>query len=208
MTVNILKSHPDVRPPVYESTYEGCVLALRELNGYDDSDFVAVCWDETEGRVVNVTYATTRSWTYMNGATVDAPDELRVAVAERIAADVARHVPGIVAEVRAEVVKGATVRVVAGRKYLGREGRVFWVGEKTDRYSHRPEVRVGVDDGGDRFFLPASQVQVTVCPLPAHKVDAEVAHRVRRSLETALWNSGCGVTADRVMHLVDGSVPV
>ena len=48
----------------YGVTYEGCVLATREVNGYDDSDFVALCWDETEQKVVRVTYATTRCWTY------------------------------------------------------------------------------------------------------------------------------------------------
>jgi ribosomal protein L19 len=41
-------------------TYEGAVLATRERNYYDDSDFYAVVWDEEKQVVKNVEYATTR----------------------------------------------------------------------------------------------------------------------------------------------------
>lgn len=61
----------------HETTYEGCVLRLGEHNWYDDSDFYALVWDEATRTVKKITYATTRGWTYHNGAKVDASDEVR-----------------------------------------------------------------------------------------------------------------------------------
>lgn len=85
MSISILKSHPDTinTPDVsYDVTYEGAVLQTFERNGYDDSDFIAIVWDEAEGRTRNVEYATTRGWTYANSAVVDAtPDVLAKAQA-------------------------------------------------------------------------------------------------------------------------------
>jgi len=55
--------------------YKGAVLATREKNYYDDSDFYAVVWDEESQRVKSVNYASTR---YGGGgdATVDATPEV------------------------------------------------------------------------------------------------------------------------------------
>jgi len=61
----------------HETTYEGMVLRLGEHNWYDDSDFYAMVWDEETQSVKKVTYATTRGWTYHNGAKVDASEEIR-----------------------------------------------------------------------------------------------------------------------------------
>lgn len=61
----------------HEVTYEGCVLSTGEHNWYDDSDFYAMVWDEATESVKKVTYATTRGWTYHNGAKVDASPEVR-----------------------------------------------------------------------------------------------------------------------------------
>lgn len=205
MAISILKSHPDASPREYEVLYEGRVLMTREVNGYDDSDFVALCWDEEQGKVVHYTYATTRCWTYCNGAKVDAPRELRMRLAEDAAHTVARWVASTEAEVRGEVVKGATVKVVGGRKYIGREGRVFWVGEKVNPYNRRHEVRVGVEDDDGRFFLPAAQVQVTVCPLAADKVEVEVTNRLWNALARLLHNDGIGIPVADVWHIVEAA---
>jgi len=62
---------------VREESYVGCVLATRERNGYDDSDFYAVVWDEEKQCCRDITYATTRAWTYNNGAVVDATEEVK-----------------------------------------------------------------------------------------------------------------------------------
>lgn len=209
MAVTILKNHPDSEVREFDVLYEGRVLATRERNGYDDSDFVALCWDDDEGKVVHVTYATTRSWTYLNGAVIDASPELRRSIAATIVADIASHVPGIVAEVRANVVRGATVKVTGGRKYLGREGKVFWFGETRNHYSRRDEKRVGVDTvEGERIFLPAWQVEVTDPGRDDDEVAAEVARYVRERLATRLWNSGCGVTVDMVWDDMERALKV
>ena len=56
-------------------THEGLVLATGEYNGYDDSDFYALVWNDEKGEPEKIIYATTRGWSYPNGATVDAtPD--------------------------------------------------------------------------------------------------------------------------------------
>lgn len=71
--------HPDCkhREPLYiETSFVGCVLGVRERNGYDDSDFYALVWDESKGEAYEIEYATTRGWTYPNGATVDATPEV------------------------------------------------------------------------------------------------------------------------------------
>lgn len=86
----------DCLPPIYDSikavptnaltnlnpddyviveTYRDRVLETYEQNGYDDSDFIAVIWDSVNKKPVDVTYATTRAWTYLNNAEVDADAE-------------------------------------------------------------------------------------------------------------------------------------
>ena len=35
----------------HEVSYEGAVLSTGEVNGYDDSDFYAVVWDEASGSI-------------------------------------------------------------------------------------------------------------------------------------------------------------
>ncbi len=64
--------------PVYTRTYaEGCVVSLREMNGYNDSDFYATYYDEATETFKQVCYGSTRGWCYPNGAAVDATEEIR-----------------------------------------------------------------------------------------------------------------------------------
>jgi len=49
-----------IKFPDQEAKYVDAVLATRERNYYDDSDFYAVVWDEKSQAVINVEYATTR----------------------------------------------------------------------------------------------------------------------------------------------------
>ena len=57
--------------------HAGLVLEDREKNGYDDSDFYVVVWNEEKSEPEDVFYKTTRAWTYPNGARVDATPEIR-----------------------------------------------------------------------------------------------------------------------------------
>lgn len=68
------------RPEDFEITYVGATISTFEHNWADDSDFCALVWDDAEGRLRTVQYATTRGWTYNNSAKVDAtPDVLKKA---------------------------------------------------------------------------------------------------------------------------------
>jgi hypothetical protein len=61
-------SHPEAREYVTPSgrvvmvrtIYEGATLFGRELNGYDDSDFYVISWDDTKGKPVQISTGSTR----------------------------------------------------------------------------------------------------------------------------------------------------
>lgn len=141
--------------------YAGCVLGTYERNGYDDSDFYAICWDEEKQEVVDVEYDTTRSggggW-----AKVDATEEtLRKAF--RHFARIARiSFDGRWNKEQAREVKpGDTVIVVRGKKIpKGTVATCFWVGERRNIYTYSDDKRVGVEVNGQRSFLPLEYVEV------------------------------------------------
>ena len=96
--------------------YVGCVLETFERNGMEDSDFMAVVWDEQAQCVKTIQYATTRAWTYCNGAVVDATPDV---VEKALRYEIARAIPQYIANDResaATPAKGRICRVVKGRK--------------------------------------------------------------------------------------------
>ncbi len=146
--------HPEVR-------YTGCVLDKYEHNGYEDSDFYAICWDEERQKVVEVEYDTTRCGG-SGYAEIDATEETLRSV-YRFYKRMGRCLfDGRTNEEQAKKVqKGDNVRVVRGRKIpKGSTGSVFWVGTRYNYYSHENEERVGVEIDGDRQFLPLEYVEV------------------------------------------------
>lgn len=131
-------------------TYEGRVLFDGERNGYDDSDFYAIVWDEEAGEMRNITYASTRGWSYPNNAVVDFTEEKEP---EAWAAMIAVLKPKFEAEARADLLEankvpkvGDEVRVVHGPG-IDTVGTVFWVG--TNR-AGRGETRCGVSASGKK----------------------------------------------------------
>jgi hypothetical protein len=169
----------DGRELVREISYVGCVLELREENGYNDSDFYARVWDHAEGKSKEIMYATTRGWTYANHAVKDATDEVKAlykAEQERLAAErKARHD----AELAKMPSKGKTVKVIAGRKLpKGTQGVVFWIGldsfkeARAARYRtgwecllgftyDAEKYRVGIQlANGEKVFVAANQVEI------------------------------------------------
>lgn len=54
--------------------------------------------------------------------------------------------------------RGRFAYVVDGRKHRGRSGRIFWAGENQYGYG------VGIDDGKERFFTAAYNVQIVPDP--------------------------------------------
>jgi hypothetical protein len=120
--------------PLYmETTYEGAVLDTGEMNYHDDSDFYAVVWDEVAGTVRRIEYASTRGWTYPNGAVVDATPETR----EKACAYLRRmglEAWKIANEARAKKPDiDKVVRVTSG-KHRGKEGVVFYRQDRRSRY--------------------------------------------------------------------------
>lgn len=135
--------------------YAGCVIDTYEHNGYDDSDFYAVCWDEAKGQLVEVEYDTTRcgrgGW-----AKIDATEEVLRKV-YRFHHRQARAVFDTVFNPKQarQARKGDAVAVVRGRKVpVGTVGKVFWIGEVYNQYTRKTEQRAGIEADGERLFVP------------------------------------------------------
>src|ERR1700748_532986 len=59
-------------------THVGLCLADRSYNGFDDSDFYMLVWNEEKGEAEEICFATTRGWSYpAYGSWVDATDEVK-----------------------------------------------------------------------------------------------------------------------------------
>lgn len=144
-----------------EPEYVGCVLDTYEHNGYDDSDWYAICWDEEKQELVHIEYDTTRA---------GGGGYARIDATEDVILKVYRHYKEIARkefdstwnpEQAKKVRKEDTVRVIRGRKVKkGTTGKVFWLGKSFNYYSGRAEDRVGIEVDGERIFLPLEYVEV------------------------------------------------
>lgn len=140
-------------------TYEGCVLSTYERNGYEDSDWYAICWDEEKQKVVEVEYDTTRCG---GGgvAEIDATIET-VRKAYRYYKSVGKSIfDTTVNEAQAKKTRvGDEVVVVRGRKIpKGTVGKCFWLGTRYNPYSRNDEKRAGIEINGDRVFVPEEYI--------------------------------------------------
>lgn len=154
--VEVVTNFPGYKGTLYmETTHKGHVVDLGEINGYDDSDFYAVVWEAGATEPKRIFYATTRGWSYPNGAAIDATPEIMAAYkayldAKAEAARIARAAAAL-----ARVERGKVVKVVRGRKVpVGTVGRCFWVGE--GHYG----LRVGLENADGRVFTAATNVEV------------------------------------------------
>lgn len=167
--------------PLYmRTTHIGLVLSIGERNGYDDSDFFAVVWNPVEKRPQQIEYASTRGWSYPNGATIDATPEVR-AEYEQYQRDLAEAARKRREEREAKLpIRGRIVKVVKGRKVqVGTTGRVVWYGRdkfyRGSNYSDRARAwglvdelddvqagafRIGIEADGKRVFTNANNVEV------------------------------------------------
>jgi hypothetical protein len=149
---------------VHAVSFEGAVLYTREQNGYDDSDFYAGVYDAEANEVREVMYATTRGWTYHNGAGVDADEatvEAALAAREPLIREVVRE--SLEEEAR-RVTRGTRVefaRAFNGKKQArvakGATGTVFWTGEC--RFNGGGRVGVALDDSDERVFVATHVVK-------------------------------------------------
>lgn len=157
--------------PLYmKETHKGLVLSTGEMNGYDDSDFFAIVWNPEKKCSERVVYATTRGWTYPNGATVDASPEVEAEYKEYLDKQAKKYQKALEERNAQDPTTGKRVKVVGGRTHKGEEGRVFWRGTNQFRTYYRNgynrptdprNQRVGIEtDGGEKFFVPLTQVVV------------------------------------------------
>ena len=144
-----------------EYMYEGCVLRKFERNGYEDSDFYALCWDENCQEVVEVEYASTRAGG-CGDAKIDITFENLLKVYRYYWNEGRRRFEALKYSTAKKIEKGNTVIVKRGRKVpVGTTGTVFWLGTRYNQYSRKVEDRVGIEVGGERLFLPVEYVERT-----------------------------------------------
>lgn len=120
-----------------KESYVGRVLETYEENGYHDSDFYAVVWDDETESILHKQYATTRFYSNGYGAKVDAtPEVIAKATAERKSRFLKSAIEAD-EETAKTVAKGKMVEINRGRKNRGVIGEVFWVGnpEKFSYYA-------------------------------------------------------------------------
>jgi hypothetical protein len=154
--------------PVYLKTFaKGCVVNLREYNGYDDSDFFASYWDAESESFKEVCYASTRGWTYPAGASIDAPPEIIEKYRAYNEGIAKAHYAACKAIEDAKPKAGKSVKVVRpvrGKAALkgGETGKVFWYGVDSFSRSYNPGYRVGIELDGDgrKVFISAGAVEV------------------------------------------------
>jgi hypothetical protein len=133
-----VNSYSAIPRDCFEVTFEGSVIDLYERNGYDDSDFYAVVWNEERQVVDQVGYATTRGGTYANNAAIDATPE----VLAKVDAYWKKQSRDIFVAQRTTYYKkphvGAMVRVARGRKVQkGLEGRVATITKRPRPFDYR-----------------------------------------------------------------------
>lgn len=137
--------------------YQGQVIREYERNGYDDSDFYAVVWDEEKQEPRHIQWGTTRAWTYACGCVVDATPE----VIEKYNAWCKRSNEAWAAYHKMEAkyipAKGKTIRSTTRRgKVVGKQGVVTWVGASlyggmSARF---------VTDSGEAAFVSTDSIEI------------------------------------------------
>lgn len=144
-----------------EPEYVGCVLDTYEHNGYNESDWYAICWDEEKQELVHIEYDTTRAG---GGgyARIDATEDVILKVYRHYKEIARKEFDSVWNPAQAKKVrKEDTVRVNRGRKVKkGTTGKVFWIGKSFNCYSGRTEERVGIEVDDERIFVPLEYVEV------------------------------------------------
>jgi hypothetical protein len=135
-----------------KETYVGRVLETYEENGYHDSDFYAIVWDDETNSLIHKQFATTRFYSNGYGAKIDAtPEIVEKATAERKNRFLKSAIENDEEKAKT-ITKGKMIEINRGRKNRGIIGEVFWVGnpEKFSYYAkeHR-SVGIKLDDERD-----------------------------------------------------------
>lgn len=148
-----------MRQDFYIITHKGHVLKRWERNGYDDSDFNALVFIPEKDEFKTIEYASTRYWTYNNGCSVDATDEV-VFYAVKSVMNTGKLWLAAINERESKTVDvGKKITVHGGRKHRGKNGIVTWVGpSKFDKYAIT--ARVKDDSNGEFFYIDTEHLTV------------------------------------------------
>lgn len=158
---------------VFSIHHEGLVIASRERNYHDDSDFYALVWNPETKRVEEHGVGTTRmGGTDDNYAAADLADEYKADYRQYLIDEQEKALrlydrqewQRAAYEAVTPGRKGQTVRVVKGRKVpVGFEGVIIWAGESGP--SWRSSTRIGIKSAdGDVQFTAASNCVVVADP--------------------------------------------
>ena len=144
--------------------FEGAVLADREENYYDDSDYYAIVWDEEAGRLRKVYFDTTRCY-QMGTAKVDATPE----VIEKAKSWLYKWaLVRIFGDKELEASRPQVGRVVVvtdsgPKKHRGKIGKVFWKGMTNPPWAPwEKDERIGFETAeGEKVFVSSWQAEVS-----------------------------------------------
>lgn len=168
-------------------TYVGAVLATGEKNWHDDSDFYAIVWDESEQRMKNVEYDTTR-FGGGGSAVIDATPEVMAKADDYLEKWALGVLTAEDRRVARDVVIGKRVRVVQGRKApIGTEGLVFFAKEwRYAKWDYSPKLKIGIALTDEKIVGPkGGQMYKDVSWTYAHNVEViepEQYHEAEESL--------------------------
>ena len=147
----------------YDRDFTGCVLSLRESNGYHDSDFFATVWDEEQGVVREIFDGTTRCYAPSKYSRADATEEVQAKARAWWSKQVGHKQAYSVLKGRAAYVDvGAKVEVISGRKVSkGTVGEVFWRGK--DAFNpHADRIGIKLADGSKVFTALSNVLKLNV----------------------------------------------
>lgn len=147
----------------YDRDFTGCVLSLREMNGYHDSDFFATVWDEEQGVVREIFDGTTRCAAPAKYHRADATEEVQAKARAWWSKQVGPKQAYSVLKGRVSYVDvGAKVEVVSGRKVSkGTVGEVFWRGK--DAFNrHADRIGIKLADGSKVFIALSNVLKLNV----------------------------------------------
>jgi hypothetical protein len=138
-------------------THKGLCLREYERNGYHDSDFYMVVWNDEKNAPESIEFATTRAGCGAAfGSHPDATPEVKAKYEAYQQEQARRAEEERQSFLAAQPGKGKTLKVVRGRKVpIGTIGVCFWLGRR--EYG----VRVGIkDQAGNVHWTAATNVEV------------------------------------------------
>lgn len=144
-----------------EQTYEGCVLKVWEKKVYNETDFMALVWDEETQSVQKIIYDSTRALGW-GSANVDVTPEVARKVYNYYKKQAINLLPLYIEHEKNSIQEGSLVKIYKGNRLRkGTIGKVFWVGESFNQYTNCFEERVGMlVSGKHKIYIPKSYVKI------------------------------------------------